>query len=189
MQRHTNEQSAVIAYFDRLIKQNTEERERRKMPIFEDEQDDDASNRPKPEKKRRKELTGVAKQLRLRQALSHLYCLERFLMEDLDNDILTSLLSDLKAIQVKRKVVEQLEADEVSRQGLCQYQVGLDVLRDQEHETFGGYFDISKIIEMVAVRCKLKSSNCSETGCSSQNPMQFMVSGLRHSLLLPCSFY
>ncbi|RFU77533.1 hypothetical protein TARUN_4747 [Trichoderma arundinaceum] len=183
--------NAVVKYYDQLAGQVKEEREKAKMPRFEDDEDEIEEfrgNQPRAAKdelksgegklnhKTKKPLKKAAqttKQMRLRQSLSHLYCLENLLMDGLAENDIQSLLTKLNSIEKKRTIMEQLEEDETSKKNLEQYELGLEVLADFRQQPFGGYFGVDKIMDMLMVCHKLKRTRCGENNCSSQNPRRF----------------
>lgn len=91
----TDKQSDIISLFKALEEKNKKDKERAGMPIYENEQDEDEVEDVKPEeedeeddededegavKKGKKSKFQSQAHLRLRQALSHPYCLERFFL-------------------------------------------------------------------------------------------------------------
>ncbi|KAH6605396.1 hypothetical protein Trco_007103 [Trichoderma cornu-damae] len=157
------------------------------MPRFgteqgEDEMEEIEQNRPEQGKeeasnqkttKPRKNSAETTKLMRLRQSLSHLYCLESLLMDDLNENDIRLLLSELDSIHEKKTVIQQLEANEASMRNLKAYQTGLEMLKGLNIQPLGGYFDVGKIMNMLLVRDKLARSACGDNNCSSQNPRRF----------------
>lgn len=159
------------------------------MPNFEDEQDEDEVEDVKPEeeesdqkcKEPRVRSVQASRQLRLRQALSHPYCLENFLTGHnyLSGDEFKMLASDLESISENKTIIEQLEADEAWGKNLGQYQIGLDILKARSEVSIGGFFDMNKIMDLLSLQRTVKESNCGGNACESQDLSRFKVSGLR----------
>ncbi|KAM0261487.1 hypothetical protein ACHAQJ_002168 [Trichoderma viride] len=160
------------------------------MLVFERDQDEDEMDELEPtpsdpeeeegSKKKKEKLrwrsVEATKQLRLRQALSHPYCLENFLMgcDHLDDDEMQSLVSNLGDIQEKKTIIEQMKADEDWKQYLGQYEIGLDALKARDEAFFGGLFDMSKIMDIVLLQRSVEKSKCGgNTNCSSQDLYRF----------------
>ncbi|UKZ82644.1 hypothetical protein TrVFT333_010437 [Trichoderma virens FT-333] len=157
-------------------------KEETEMPMFESEQDEDEVEDIQPEEE---DLDQNAKetctrsiqaswQLRLRQALSHPYCLERFLMgKYLSDDDLKLLASDLKSMSEKKTIIEQLEADENWKENLGQYQTGLDKLKSRKEAFMGGIFDMNEMMDLVLLQRTVNVQKCGGGACESQNLSRF----------------
>lgn len=121
----------------------------------------------------------ASRQLRLRQALSHPYCLERFLMGDyLSEDELRSLASDLRSMDEKKTIIEQLEEDEDWAEHLGKYQTGLDILKARKEAFLGGLFDMNEIMDLVILQRTVNIQKCGGSICESQNLSRFQVRDL-----------
>jgi hypothetical protein len=176
------------------------------VPIYEPDNDEDEMEEVEltpsdPEEKESDKKTEkprlrsveASKQLRLRQALSHPYCLENFLMgrDYLNDNEIQSLVSNLQAIQEKKTTIEQLEADENWKENISQYEIGLDALKARDEAFFGGVFDMSKIMDMVLLHHTVKRSTCGGNDCSSQTLSRFKVSSspsFQPRFVLACLF-
>lgn len=172
-----------------------EAKEKAAMPIYERDEDEDKTDaveptpsglqEKKPEektKKRRLRPIDATKQLRIRQALSHPYCLENFLMggDYLNGKEVQELVSKLQEIRGKKSIIEQLEADDGWKENLGQFDIGLDALKDRDEPFFGGAFDMSKILDMVRLQHTVQESKCGKNNCPSQDLSRFKVSNLLH---------
>lgn len=186
----TDKQSAILSFFKALEAKHKKDKERAGMPIFENEQDEDEVEDIKPEegeeeedeeeegvvKKGKKSKVQTSAHLRLRQALSHPYCLERFLLRNyLSEDELKSLASDLNSISDKKTIIEQFEADENWAEHLGQYQKGLDILKSHKEAFLGGVFDMSKLMDLVILQRTVNVQRCGGAACTSQNLSRFQV--------------
>ncbi|KAL6697280.1 SNF2 family N-terminal domain-containing protein [Trichoderma pleuroticola] len=182
--------NAIDSFFKALEEKHKKDKEQAGMPIFENEQDEDEVEDVKPEeedadeddddedegvvKKNKKSKIQASAHLRLRQALSHPYCLERlFLGNDLSEDELKSLASDLKSMSDNKTVIEQLEADENWAEHLGQYQKGLDLLKSREEAFLGGVFDMNKLMDLVILQRTVNVHKCGGAACESQNLSRF----------------
>ncbi|KAL9468446.1 hypothetical protein ACSS6W_010140 [Trichoderma asperelloides] len=161
-----------------LCSEYKEAKEKAAMPIYEREQDENETRKVEPTKKRLWRPIEATKQLRIRQALSHPYCLENFLMgsEYLDGQEVRELVLGLEEIRGKKSIIEQLEADDGWKASLGQYDVGIDALKDRDEPFFGGVFDMSKILDMVLLQHALQESECGKNNCSSQDLVRFKSS-------------
>lgn len=167
------------------------------MPIYERDEDEDETDKVEPttsqlqegkkeerkeERKKKPRLRPVeaTKQLRIRQALSHPYCLENFLMgsEYLNGKEVKELVSKLQEIRDKKSIIEQLEADDGWKANLGEYDVGIDALKDRDEPFFGGIFDMSKLLDMVLLQHAVQESECGENNCPSQSLSRLKVSSL-----------
>ncbi|KAH8122175.1 P-loop containing nucleoside triphosphate hydrolase protein [Trichoderma asperelloides] len=157
------------------ISEYKEAKEKAAMPIYEREQDENETRKVEPTKKRLWRPIEATKQLRIRQALSHPYCLENFLMgsEYLDGQEVRELVLGLEEIRGKKSIIEHLEADDGWKASLGQYDVGIDALKDRDEPFFGGVFDMSKILDMVLLQHALQESECGKNNCSSQDLVRF----------------
>ncbi|PTB52233.1 hypothetical protein M431DRAFT_497539 [Trichoderma harzianum CBS 226.95] len=163
-----------------LEEKNKKDKERAGMPIYENEQDEDEVEDVKPEeedeeddededegavKKGKKSKFQSQAHLRLRQALSHPYCLERFFLGNkLSEDELKSLASDLNSMSDKKTVIEQLEADEKWTEHLGQYQKGLDILKSHKE---------AKLMDLIILQRTVNVQKCGGAACTSQNLSRF----------------
>ncbi|KAL7910398.1 SNF2 family N-terminal domain-containing protein [Trichoderma velutinum] len=183
--------NAINAFFKAREEKNEKDKEQAEMPIYEQEQDEVEVEDIKPEEdeiedvkpeedeqdmgeKDKEPNIQASAQLRLRQALSHPYCLERFLMgRYLSEDKLISLASDLKSIGEKKTVIEQLEADENWAEHLGRYQMGLDKLKPRKEAFLSGCFDMNAIMDLVILQRNVNIQKCGGTVCESQNLSRF----------------
>ncbi|KAL6812464.1 SNF2 family N-terminal domain-containing protein [Trichoderma sp. SZMC 28015] len=173
--------NAIDSFFKAQQKKHERDKERAGMPIYENEQDEDEVEDIKPEEDDEEEEEGVVKEdkkskiqasahLRLRQALSHPYCLERFFLGNyFCEDELKSLASDLNSMSDKKTVIEQLEADGNWAEHLGQYQKGLDILKSCEEAFLGGVFDMNKLMDLVILQRTVNIQKCGGAACTSQN--------------------
>ncbi|KAK4069108.1 hypothetical protein Trihar35433_5687 [Trichoderma harzianum] len=169
---------AIQPFFNDREKKNKQRKEKAKLPIFEEEGDEyeveDVKPEEDPDQNDDEPNIQASRQLRLRQALSHPYCLERFLMGDyLSEDELRALASDLKSMEEKKTIIEQLEEDEDWAEHLGKYQTGLDILKARKEAFLGGYFDMSEIMDLVILQRTVNIQKCGGSVCESQNLSRF----------------
>ncbi|OTA02837.1 hypothetical protein A9Z42_0032600 [Trichoderma parareesei] len=160
-------------------KEHEEGKENKGMPLLEDEYGVDEVEDLMPEQgktgERSKESSvrsiQSSRQLRLRQALSHPYCLENFLMSQdyLDQSEFGSLFENLRSVAEEKTVIEQLEADPDWQQHLGKYQSGLDILKKREEVSLGGIFDMNSIMSLLLVQRVVKMSECGGSEGHSQD--------------------
>ncbi|KAL7961230.1 SNF2 family N-terminal domain-containing protein [Trichoderma compactum] len=172
--------NAIQPFFDDREEKNKERKEKAKLPIFEEEGDEYEVEDAKPEEDEdldqndKEPNIQASRQLRLRQALSHPYCLEKFLMGDyLSEDELRSLASDLKSMGEKKTIIEQLEEGEDWAEHLGRYQTGLDILKVRKEAFLGGVFDMSEIMDLVILQRAINTQKCGGSVCESQNLSRF----------------
>ncbi|KAL7806837.1 SNF2 family N-terminal domain-containing protein [Trichoderma aethiopicum] len=145
-------------------------KEKKGMPIFEDEYGVDEVEDSMPEqgkagnKSRESSARSIqsSRQMRLRQALSHPYCLENFLMgqDYLDESEFRSLLENLRSVADKKTIIEQLEADPEWQDHLGKYQIGLDILKDRTEASLRGIFDMNDIMSLLLIQHLVRMSDC-----------------------------
>ncbi|KAL6826469.1 SNF2 family N-terminal domain-containing protein [Trichoderma camerunense] len=170
--------NAIQPFFNDREKKNKQRKEKAKLPIFEEEGDEyeveDVKPEEDPDQNDDEPNIQASRQLRLRQALSHPYCLERFLMGDyLSEDELRSLASDLKSMGEKKTIIEQLEEDEDWAEHLGKYQTGLDILKVRKEAFLGGVFDMSEIMDLVILQRTVNIQKCGGSVCESLNLSRF----------------
>ncbi|PTB76995.1 P-loop containing nucleoside triphosphate hydrolase protein [Trichoderma longibrachiatum ATCC 18648] len=154
-------------------------KEKKGMPIFEDEHGVDEVEDSMPEqgkagnKSRESSARSIqsSRQMRLRQALSHTYCLENFLMgqDYLDEGEFRSLLENLRSVADKKTIIEQLEADPEWQDHLGKYQTGLNILKDRTEESLRGVFDMNDIMSLLLVQRLVRTSECGGAKGHSQD--------------------
>ncbi|KAL7948655.1 SNF2 family N-terminal domain-containing protein [Trichoderma barbatum] len=170
----------VCEFYESHESKQQKEKEKAEMPIYEDEQDEDEEEDSKPEEedsdsKKKERSIQPSRQLRLRQALAHPYCLENFFMgKYFSDDGCKSLASELKAISEEKKtVIEQLEADEDWGKNLGLYQAGIDELKSRKEVVMGGNFDMNEIMDLVLLQRSVNLQKCGGTTCESQDLSRF----------------
>ncbi|KAL6901410.1 SNF2 family N-terminal domain-containing protein [Trichoderma evansii] len=180
--------SVINASYDRNTRVYKESKEKALVPIYEQDSDEsemdgeettpsilEEESLNKKTECPRVRPTGATKQLRIRQVLSHPYCLENFLMgkDYLNNDEVQALVSKLQGIQKKRSIIEQLEAGDAWKTNLGQYSIGIDALKDRDEPFFGGVFDMTKILDKALLQRIVETSNCGKNNCPSQDLSRF----------------
>ncbi|TFB01436.1 DNA repair protein RAD5 [Trichoderma ghanense] len=170
--------NAINAFYKRHQKEYEDCKEKKAMPLFENEHGIEEVEDLMPEQgkggEKGKESSvrsiQASRQLRLRQVLSHPYCLENFLMsqDHLNESEFRSLLSDLRAVAEKKTVIEQLEADPQWQEHLGMYQTGLDILKERKEVSLGGVFDMNSIMGHLLLQRYVRQSECGAADGHSQ---------------------
>ncbi|KAL7934375.1 SNF2 family N-terminal domain-containing protein [Trichoderma chlorosporum] len=168
---------ALYDFFKVLEEEAERKKGDAKLPKFENEEDEDEGEDVQPEEgdpdqesKKKESRALPSMQLRIRQALSHFYCLQKFLMgKYLTEDQLKSLVSDLKSIDEKKTVIEQLEADEDFEDNLGYYQKGLDQLKSRKEAFLGGNFNMDEMLDLLLLQSNVNQQKCGRSTCESQD--------------------
>ncbi|KAL7818397.1 SNF2 family N-terminal domain-containing protein [Trichoderma gracile] len=153
-------------------------KEKKGMPIFENEHGVDEVEDVMPElgkagekgKDSSARSIQSSRQLRLRQVLSHPYCLENFLMSQdyLDESEFITLYEELRSVAENKTVIEQLEADPDWQQHLGKYETGLKILKERKEVSLGGIFDMDSIMSLLSMHRFVKMSECGGSEGHSQ---------------------
>ncbi|KAL6852169.1 SNF2 family N-terminal domain-containing protein [Trichoderma novae-zelandiae] len=186
--------NVINAFYKRRQWEHEEGKEKKGMPVFEDEHDEDGVEDVMPVQDKSndkgKEPTTksiqASRQLRLRQALSHPYCLENFLMRQdyLSEGEFRSMVEDLRSTSGKRTVIEQLEADPDWQNHLGKYRTGLEILKGRKEVSLGGVFDMNNILSLLLAQHHVKRSKCGGSDGHSQDLSQFRCGHIHCSTCL-----
>jgi hypothetical protein len=102
-----------------------------------------------------------AKYTRLRQAVSHPFCLERLLRQTLDVDEVEIMRENLEKVRGKEKIIEQLRRFSLSDpSGLAMFDSGLDALARFDDTCLGGHFDLDPFLRIIENELRMKSKVC-----------------------------
>ncbi|KAH0491890.1 hypothetical protein TgHK011_003292 [Trichoderma gracile] len=154
-------------------------KEKKGMPIFENEHGVDEVEDVMPElgkagekgKDSSARSIQSSRQLRLRQVLSHSYCLENFLMSQdyLDESEFITLYEELRSVAENKTVIEQLETDPDWQQHLGKYETGLKILKERKEVSLGGIFNMDSIMSLLSMHRFVKMSECGGSEGHSQD--------------------
>jgi hypothetical protein len=126
-----------------------------------------------------------AKYTRLRQAVSHPFCLERLLRQTLEVDEVEILREKLAKIRGKEQIVEQLRKFSLSDpSGLAMFDSGLDALAGFDDSCLGGHFDVDHLLRIIENELRIKSKMCPI--CRASPIVEPIISSPVSSAILIC---
>lgn len=105
-------------------------------------------------------MLGRASQVRKRQAISHVFCIEPLLRRSFSTCEVAELCDRLEELGNKRTILEQMQANAKQNRGIAQYEVGLKILQQQEENFFGKYFDIEKLLDILGDETMVRDATC-----------------------------
>ncbi|KAL6826448.1 SNF2 family N-terminal domain-containing protein [Trichoderma camerunense] len=105
-------------------------------------------------------MLGRASQVRKRQAISHVFCIEPLLRRSFSTCEVAELCDRLEELGNKRTILEQMQANAKQNRGIVQYEVGLKILQQQEENFFGKYFDIEKLLDILGDETMVRDATC-----------------------------
>ncbi|KAL5095047.1 hypothetical protein Trisim1_003652 [Trichoderma cf. simile WF8] len=103
---------------------------------------------------------GYVSQVRKRQAISHAFCLERFLRQSLKPEDLRELMGTLEKVSMKQTILQQIRANVEKDCGILRYEVGLQQLEQREETMFGKYFDMKTLLNLTMGESLLRGGTC-----------------------------
>ncbi|KAL6796687.1 P-loop containing nucleoside triphosphate hydrolase protein [Trichoderma sp. SZMC 28012] len=103
---------------------------------------------------------GYASQVRKRQAISHAFCLERFLRHSLKPEDLRELMGALEKVSMKQTILQQIRANVEKDCGTLKYEVGLQQLEQRKEAMFGKYFDMKTLLNLTMGESLLRGGVC-----------------------------
>lgn len=112
-------------------------------------------------------MLGRASQVRKRQAISHVFCIERLLRHSFSTEELADLSSSLMGLKSKRTILEQIQVIAKRDRGIALYQVGLQILQEQEENFFGKYFDMEPLLDILGEESMVRDATCPLCGKES----------------------
>ncbi|KKP06853.1 hypothetical protein THAR02_01050 [Trichoderma harzianum] len=105
-------------------------------------------------------MLGRASQVRKRQAISHVFCIEPLLRRSFSTCEVAELCNRLEELGNKRTILEQMQVNAKQNPGIAQYEVGLKILQQQEENFFGKYFDIEKLLDILGDETLVRDATC-----------------------------
>ncbi|KAL7910379.1 SNF2 family N-terminal domain-containing protein [Trichoderma velutinum] len=105
-------------------------------------------------------MLGRASQVRKRQAISHVFCIEPLLRRSFSTSEVAELCDRLEELQNKRTILEQMQVNAEQYRGIAQYEVGLKILQQQEENFFGKYFDMEKLLDILGDESMVRDATC-----------------------------
>lgn len=105
-------------------------------------------------------MLGRVSQVRKRQAISHVFCIEPLLRRSFSASEVAELSDRLEELQNKRTILEQMQVNAKQNRGIAQYEVGLKILQQQEENFFGKYFDMEKLLDIVGDESIVRGATC-----------------------------
>lgn len=111
---------------------------------------------------------------KLRQGVSHVFCLETILREEIDVQEIQSLNKTLKKEGGKIPILKQLEASSKAGDDMQKYRRGLQILAQQKEDCLGGYFRINNLLTLVENEHYVRLQACGE--CQMEPPLDPIVS-------------
>lgn len=103
---------------------------------------------------------GYVSQVRKRQAISHAFCLERFLRQSLKPEDLRELMGALEKVSMKQTILQQIRANVEKDCGILRYEVGLQQLEQRKETMFGKYFDMKTLLNLTMGESLLRGGTC-----------------------------
>ncbi|KAL6697301.1 SNF2 family N-terminal domain-containing protein [Trichoderma pleuroticola] len=119
--------------------------------------------KPKPKKSSAHGLAWIlerASQVRQRQSISHVYCIERLLRNEFHLEELVELREALEEIGAKQTILEQLQLGVEENTGIRKYQKGLQMMQEREENFFGKYLDMRPILDILGEEASVKGVTC-----------------------------
>ncbi|KAL7948632.1 SNF2 family N-terminal domain-containing protein [Trichoderma barbatum] len=109
-----------------------------------------------------------ASQVRQRQTISHVFCIERLLRHQFLLRELANLRSALEEIGPKQTILEQMQLGVEKDEGILRYQKGLQMMQEREESFFGKYFDMEPLLDILGEEHSVKGVIC--LLCGKANP-------------------
>ena len=145
-------------YYDEQI-----EKTRATRDTIKKEDDDEKSHFKKAETRLQ-----CAKLIRLRQATSHAFNLEKMLRTNMTPKNTQRIKRFLNLSSSKTSILDQMLSHEKGRSSFEAYAAGLKLLRDRKEPVFGGIFDWNGMLDLIENEQKVRHVTCS--GCKFQTP-------------------
>ncbi|KAK4069128.1 hypothetical protein Trihar35433_5707 [Trichoderma harzianum] len=101
-----------------------------------------------------------ASQVRQRQSISHIYCIERLLRNEFHLEDLVELRAALEEIGAKQTILEQLQLGVEDNTGIKIYQKGLQMMQEREENFFGKFLDMRPILDILGEEASVKGVAC-----------------------------
>ncbi|KAL7934357.1 SNF2 family N-terminal domain-containing protein [Trichoderma chlorosporum] len=101
-----------------------------------------------------------ASQVRQRQAISHVYCIERLLRGEFELEEFIELREALNNVDAKHTILEQMQLGVQKDSGIMKYQKGLQMIQEREENFFGKYFDMQPLLNILGEGASVKGVNC-----------------------------
>ncbi|KAL7800231.1 P-loop containing nucleoside triphosphate hydrolase protein [Trichoderma ceciliae] len=105
-------------------------------------------------------ILGRASQVRKRQAISHVFCIERLLRHSFEQEDLEALLSGLKQVAMKRTILEQIQMNMGQDDGIVRYHIGMQLLQQRKETVFGKHFDMTRLLNLTIQESMLREITC-----------------------------
>ncbi|PKK41303.1 hypothetical protein CI102_15210 [Trichoderma harzianum] len=132
------------------------------------------NKKPKSKKPSEKGLAWIlqrASQVRQRQTISHIYCIERLLRNEFYLKDLIELRAALEEIGAKQTILEQLQLGVEEDTGIKKYQKGLQMMQEREENFFGKYLDMRPILDILGEEASVKGVACLLCGKPPVDPV------------------
>jgi hypothetical protein len=131
---------------------------------------DDATSITSNEKKPPKRVKlGDARFTRLRQVVSHPFCIESMLRKSMTLSEARTLREKLSACEGKATLIQQLRDLMKNSSDLEKFSVGLDQLRSRCDASLGGSFSMNTLLNLVLDDVEVSTSTCPNCKLSPRN--------------------
>ncbi|RFU77510.1 hypothetical protein TARUN_4724 [Trichoderma arundinaceum] len=105
-------------------------------------------------------MLGRASQVRKRQTISHVFCIEPLLRHSFDPEDLKALMSSLKQVKTRETIFEQIRMETGEERGILDYDVGMQMLLKREEAVFGKHFDMKELFSLTLQEISLRETTC-----------------------------
>lgn len=117
------------------------------MLLTEDEKKDDTTTR-------------FAMLKALQQAVSHTFGLETIFRNKLGREVLQTMKKKLKEEGKQSTMLEHLRTNATESTGIASFKSGLDKMETYQDTSFGGTFDMTRLLELLENEARLQSEEC-----------------------------
>lgn len=99
-------------------------------------------------------------QVRHRQAISHVFCIERLLRQKFSSEELGELNDSLKRFGNKQTILEQMQVGMEADGEILKFRKGLEILQERKETFFGKYFDMKPLLNILGEECNARGATC-----------------------------
>lgn len=141
-------------YAEKILKIKEQKKKR-------DKQGDGEQNVAEPDLSRAESRLQYAGFMRLRQAVSHPFNLEKLLRTQITTKEIRQVKARFGESATNASILDQMMANEKNEGGFEGYQAGLNFLRQRKEPVFGGKFEWNATLDMFQQELEAQNSTCS----------------------------
>ncbi|UNI16805.1 hypothetical protein JDV02_003207 [Purpureocillium takamizusanense] len=133
------------------------------------EEDDEDCVADSPTGKTEKGASDIVKR---RQFISHFFNVENLLRASFSLEQITDLQSKLHALGDTVPLIDQMLANQTTKDAMEQYEVGIQHVRDRNDNVYGGAFDVGALLSLIADEQRAKiCSKCVRCNADMNDPL------------------